>query len=114
MAVHVRYLWNASVLLVDDDLDLHTSAELRANVYLAGLLRPKLIVSLEDCGYCDLSGLRTLCDAKRWFGERLDVVIPPAHMARRILAIVEWQATLSPCASLGEALVRCATTDGAV
>jgi len=64
-----------------------------------------VIVSLEDCTYCDTAVLTTLVTAKRLHGERFLVMLPAEHSARRLLALLGWEAQLQPIPTLAEALV---------
>ncbi len=94
-----------SVIQVEDDLDIATSAALASAIDLASLstLR-RIVVSLETCRYRDASGLHVLLKAKTRLGNRLSIVVPPRRSSRLIFEITELVEELSLRATLDEAL----------
>ncbi len=96
---------DVSVIEVEDDLDIATSAALASAIELATLstLR-RIVVSLETCRYCDASGLHVLLKAKTCLGSRLSIVVPPRRSSRLIFEITELVEELSLCDTLEAAL----------
>jgi anti-anti-sigma factor len=81
---------NVSVIQVEDDLDIATSATLASGIEDAIRSMPgRIVVSLESCRYCDASGLRVLLEAKALLGNRLSIVVPPRRSRRLIFEITE-------------------------
>jgi len=101
-----RRLWHTTVLFPACDLDFALASALAGSIDLAIFASDRVvIVSLEDCTYCDTAVLTTLVTAKRLHGKRFLVVLPAEHSARRLLALLDWEAQLQPIPTLAEGLV---------
>jgi anti-anti-sigma factor len=96
---------DVSIIQVEDDLDIATSAGLASAIERATRSTlPRIVVSLETCRFCDASGLHVLLEAKTLLGSRLAIVVPPRCSARLIFEITELVNDLSLRDSLDEAL----------
>jgi anti-anti-sigma factor len=93
------------IINVEHDLDICSSGSLASAIGLASAVADRhIIVSLEDCKFCDASALAVLLGAKASLGARLSIVVPLGRAARRIFEITNLTRRLSLCASLDEAL----------
>jgi len=102
-----RRLWHTSVLFVTQDLDFAFAPVLAGSIDLAIFASDRVvIVSLEDCAYCDTTALTMLVAAKRLHGNRFLVVLPAEHAARRLLALLDWDPQLRAVPSLATALIE--------
>lgn len=86
---HVQQRPLASVIEVGDDLDAFSSPALDRAITLAESASTPIVVSLEQCAYCDSSALGVLIRAKRRLDDRLYIVVPEDAMARRIFEIAD-------------------------
>jgi anti-anti-sigma factor len=93
-----------SLINVGTDLDICSAASLASAIRLAATVAPDVIVSLEDCGYCDASGLSALLAAKAALGARLSIVVPLGLPVRRVFEITNMASILALCHDLNEAI----------
>jgi anti-sigma B factor antagonist len=103
--VSVRRQNGATIVDMHGDLDLVSSSELTAAISKAAEgSDPRVIASLEDCTYCDSSGLAALAIAKKRLGTRFKVVVPKEGQVRHVFDITELTDYLALCGTLEEAL----------
>jgi anti-anti-sigma factor len=101
----VRQHGDVRVINVEHDLDICSSGSLASAIRLAGAVADRrLIVSLEDCNFCDASALAVLLGAKAALGARLSIVVPTGRPVRRVFEITNTAQRLSLFANLNEAL----------
>jgi len=102
---------DSSVIAVQHDLDLATTASLgRAIAHAALATGSRIVVSLVDCHYCDASGLRVLLAAKSQLGRRLSIVVPRVGSVRRIFELTELTERLELCDDLDLAVISAAAS----
>jgi anti-sigma B factor antagonist len=65
MKISVRNQGNAKIVLVEGDVDLNSSKDLRKALFDALRESPRLIVNLGSIRYIDSSGIATLIEALR-------------------------------------------------
>ncbi len=79
---------DATVLHVRDDVDMASRKAFETVLEAALASDPsRLIVSFEDCTYCDSTGLGILVGAQKRIGSRLTVVAPESGVCRRLLTV---------------------------
>ena len=102
---HVLQRENASIIQVDDDLDIASAPALASAINLAATAtaEQRIIVSLEQCTFCDSTGLGVFATAKKRLEERFVVVLPLESRIRRVFNITGLTEVLRPYASLNEA-----------
>lgn len=102
---HVREIDNASLIVVESDLDMQTAPALESTILLAATddVR-RIVVSLEACRYCDSSALAVFIRSKKAYGARFMLIVPPQSQTKKIFEITGLVDVLRPCASLDEAL----------
>lgn len=95
------------IINVERDLDICSSGSLASAIRLASAVADRhLIVSLEDCNFCDASALTVLLGAKASLGARLSIVVPVGRAVRRIFEVTNLTQRLSLCADRDEALAK--------
>jgi len=110
--VTVRRLGGATVVGMHGDLDIVSSAELTAALSTAAEgSDPRVIASLEECTFCDSSGLAALATAKKRLGARFKVVVPKAGNVRHVFDITELTDYLSLCETVEEAVAAYESTE---
>jgi anti-anti-sigma factor len=94
----------AAVVRVVGDLDILCCNAFAEALDGAAQGPGRVIVSLEDCEYCDSSGLLVLIRARKSLGERLVVVVPRDSGLNRLFDITGLSAGLATVVSLDRAL----------
>lgn len=96
---------NASIIEVDDELDIASSPLLASAIEMAVQSGDRfIIVSLERCSFCDSTALGVLVKAKERLGAKFLLVIPPGNRVNRVFDVTGLTTHLTPCADLQEAL----------
>ena len=101
---HALQLGNASIIEVDDDLDIASSPALGSAIDMAAEAERYVIVLLEGCSFCDSTALGVLVKAKQHLGAKFLVVLPPGNRITRIFDVTGLTTHLKPSASLQVAL----------
>ena len=102
---HAWQRGNASIIEVDDELDIVSSPALAAAIDIAAQSTDRYtIVSLEGCSFCDSTALGVLVKAKKRLGATFLVVLPSSNRINRVFDVTGLKTYLTPCASLQEAL----------
>jgi anti-sigma B factor antagonist len=103
--VSVRRQADATIIDVHGDLDILSSVDLTAAIATAADgSDPLVVASLEQCTFCDSSGLAALAVAKKRLGIRLKVVVPKGGHVRHVFDITELTEYLSLYGTVEEAL----------
>jgi anti-anti-sigma factor len=85
---HIRQDPRASIIDVLDELDALSGPGLESALAIADTEPGKMVVvTLENCAYCDSTGVALLLAAKRRLGAQLGVVIPAGSPVRNVFAI---------------------------
>lgn len=96
---------NASIIEVTNELDIASAPALSSAIEMAAQSADRpIIVSLEQCTFCDSTGLGALATAKKRLGAQFILVLPPSNRVTRIFDVTGLTTYLTPCASLQEAL----------
>ncbi len=106
VAFDVEALGDAEVVYVREEIDFVSAPELQHVVELLANHHPlrRIVISLEDCSYCDSSCISVVLKAAHTLGPRFAVVLPPESAVRRIFEIVGLTARPYVFESLSDAL----------
>ncbi len=85
----VRQIDGATVIYVTTDLDMASRDAFTSTVAMAAEGHRRVVISLEQCSYCDSTALSVLARTKKHIGARLQIVIPLGHPVRRIFELMK-------------------------
>jgi len=95
------------VIDVRDDVDIVSGPLLEATIALADQQPSShLIVNMEDCKYCDSTGLAVLLRARKRLRDRLVLVMRPGSICHRITEIAGLAGIFQTSSDLLSALSR--------
>ncbi len=95
------------VIDVRDDVDIVSGPRLEAAIALAEQQPSSyLILNMEDCKYCDSTGLAVLRRARKRLRDRLLLVMKPGSICHRITAITGLADVFQTSSDLLSALSR--------
>jgi anti-anti-sigma factor len=95
---------NALLISVLGDLDIQCSDAFRSEIESAAAGLENVIISLEQCNYCDSSALSVLFRARKDLGPRLLVVLPTESDLHRLFTIAGLSRDLPTAVTLDRAL----------
>ncbi len=103
--LQVENVGGAIIVKVRGEIDVSGRDVFRRTLSCAGDgTNGALIVSFEDCSYCDCSAVGVLAGIRRTIGSRLQVVIPTDSPVRRLFDLSGLLEALEPASSLTQAL----------
>ncbi len=84
----VGAIGDAAVVRVTEEIDFVSAPRLEHIIKTVELAGPgRIVISLEDCRYCDSTCLGIVLRAVSRIGPRLGVVVPPGTIARRLFEV---------------------------
>jgi anti-anti-sigma factor len=106
--MEVDHVNDATIVRVREEIDMLSGPQLESVLQLAADAGPaRLLISLEDCPYCDSTFLNMVLRIAFRIGTRLGVVVPPGSLSRRIFDVAGLGAQPFVFDSLAEALEGC-------
>ncbi len=100
----VRQFDGANVIYVTTDLDLGTRDAFASAVRMADDGQRRVVIALDQCGYCDSTALGVLTTTKKHIGARLKIAIPTDHRMRRLFELTNLTDFFRLLPSVDEAL----------
>jgi anti-anti-sigma factor len=84
----VGAIGDAAIVRVTEEIDFVSAPRLEHIIKTLELAGPgRVLISLEDCRYCDSTCLGILMRAVSRIGPRLGVIVPPGTIARRLFEL---------------------------
>jgi anti-sigma B factor antagonist len=79
---------NATILHVSGDLDIASSEQLSSAIESASTTSDlPIVVSLENCPYCDSTGLSIFVKTSKRLGNKFAIVVPPGSRCARVFDV---------------------------
>jgi anti-anti-sigma factor len=103
--MEVDHVSDATIVRVREEIDVLSAPQLEDVLRRAENGVPgRLLISLEECPYCDSSFLNIVLRTAYRIGTRLGVIVPPGSVSRRIFEVSGLAAQPFVFDSLAEAL----------
>jgi anti-anti-sigma factor len=84
----VGAIGDTAIVRVTEEIDFVSAPRLEHIIKTVELAHPgRVVISLEDCRYCDSICLGIVLRAASRIGPRLGVVVPPGTIARRLFEV---------------------------
>jgi len=85
--MEVDHVSDATIVRVRDEIDALSAPQLEDVLRAEEGAPGRLLISLEDCPYCDSSFLNIVLRTAYRIGTRLGVIVPPGSLSRRIFEV---------------------------
>jgi anti-anti-sigma factor len=86
--VEVDRVRDATIVRVREEIDVLSAPQFESALRSAEEGAPgRVLISLEDCPYCDSTFLNIVLRTVQRIGARLAVVVPPGSLSRRIFEV---------------------------